>query len=180
MPPKVKLLFVCMGNICRSPLAEGVFREAATQAGVIDLVFIDSAGTHAYHVGERPDSRSMAIASANDIDLGNQRARKVTINDFEHFDYVLAMDQDNYESLVDLCPEQFQDKIHLFLNFAPHLGQHDVPDPYYGGSFGFERVFDLVTDASTGLLEALLADELNEAKPDHPESANQNIDEQQV
>ncbi len=160
--PKVKLLFVCMGNICRSPLAEGVFRQAAEQAGVVDSIQIDSAGTHAYHIGELPDPRSMSIASAYNIDLSKQRARRVADEDFENFDYVLAMDQDNFDNLIDNCPEQFQNRIHLFLNFAPHLEQHDVPDPYYGGSFGFERVFDLVTDASTGLLEALLENELKD------------------
>ncbi len=164
MDPKVKLLFVCMGNICRSPLAEGVFRSSAEQAGVLDQIIVDSAGTHAYHVGELPDPRSMSIATAYNIDLSKQRARRVADSDFEEFDYILAMDQDNYNNLLHDCPEQFQDRIHLFLNFAPHLNQLDVPDPYYGGSFGFERVFDLVTDASSGLLDTLLENQLKNAE----------------
>ena len=158
---KVKILFVCMGNICRSPLAEGVFRKAAEQADVINHIQIDSAGTHAYHVGELPDPRSMSIATAYDIDLSYQRARRVADTDFEHFDYILAMDQDNYRHLYDNSPEPFRSRIQLFLNFAPHLGLQDVPDPYYGGSFGFERVLDLVTEASEGLLEKLLQNELS-------------------
>ncbi|MEE9411979.1 MAG: low molecular weight protein-tyrosine-phosphatase [Methylococcales bacterium] len=160
MDTKVKILFVCMGNICRSPLAEGVFRHHAEQAGIIDEINIDSAGTHAYHVGEPPDPRSQLIATKHSIDISKQRARKVAQCDFQKFDYILAMDQDNYTILIDNSPEQLHDRIHLFLNFAPHLANQDVPDPYYGGNFGFERVFDLVTDASTGLLETLYKKEL--------------------
>ncbi len=160
MDAKVKILFVCMGNICRSPLAEGVFRHHAEQAGIINQINIDSAGTHAYHIGEPPDPRSQSIATEHSIDISKQRARKVAQRDFQAFDYILAMDQDNYHSLIDDCPKEFRDRIHLFLNFAPHLDNQDVPDPYYGGSFGFERVFDLVTDASAGLLETLCKNQL--------------------
>ncbi|MEE9425171.1 MAG: low molecular weight protein-tyrosine-phosphatase [Methylococcales bacterium] len=161
MDAKVKILFVCMGNICRSPLAEGVFRHHAEQAGIISEIVLDSAGTHAYHIGEPPDPRSQSIATEHSIDISKQRARKVAQHDFRDFDYILAMDQDNYNILVDDSPEQFRDRIHLFLDFAPDLGNQNVPDPYYGGSFGFERVFDLVTDASAGLLETLYKNELN-------------------
>lgn len=169
MDAKVKLLFVCMGNICRSPLAEGVFIQTAEQAGIIDDIHTDSAGTHAYHVGELPDPRSMSIATAYNIDISNQRARRVADDDFENFDYILAMDQDNYDSLINQCPEEYRQRVHLFLSFAPHLGQDDVPDPYYGGSFGFERVYDLVTEASTGLLTSLCN---NELKSEHPETTS--------
>jgi protein-tyrosine phosphatase len=155
MDAKVKLLFVCMGNICRSPLAEGVFKHMAAQAGVLDGIETDSAGTHAYHVGEPPDPRSLSIAIEHNIDISKQRARKVPPSDFDDFDYILAMDQDNYEILVDACPQQLQHRIHLFLSFSTDDNQRDVPDPYYGGSFGFERVFDLVSEASAGLLTRL-------------------------
>lgn len=152
---KLKLLFVCMGNICRSPLAEGVFLHHAEQANIIHQIETDSAGTHAYHIGEPPDPRSQSIATKHQIDISKQRARKVTEHDFENFDYILAMDQDNFDILFDACPETFRHRIHLFLGFAPESDHQDVPDPYYGGSFGFERVFDLVTDASIGLLVTL-------------------------
>ncbi|MEE9344039.1 MAG: low molecular weight protein-tyrosine-phosphatase [Methylococcales bacterium] len=152
---KIKLLFVCMGNICRSPLAEGVFLHHAEQANIINQIETDSAGTHAYHIGEPPDPRSQSIATEHQIDISKQRARKVTEHDFEYFDYILAMDQDNFDILIDACPEAFRHRIHLILSFAPQIDHQDVPDPYYGGSFGFERVFDLVTDASIGLLETL-------------------------
>jgi len=161
MDAKLKILFVCMGNICRSPLAEGVFRYHAEQASIISEIEIDSAGTHAYHIGEPPDPRSQLIATEHNIDISKQRARKVSQCDFQDFDYILAMDQDNYNILLDNCPEQFHNRIHLFLDFAPDLSNQNVPDPYYGGSFGFERVFDLVTDASAGLLETLCKNELN-------------------
>ncbi|MCH9696478.1 MAG: low molecular weight phosphotyrosine protein phosphatase [Gammaproteobacteria bacterium] len=158
--PVVKILFVCLGNICRSPLAQGVFEKQAETASVLELIHIDSAGTHAYHIGELPDPRSMSIASTNNIDLSSQRARKVHETDFETFDYILAMDQDNYANLYADCPEQYRERLHLFLNFAPHLDLKDVPDPYYGGNFGFERVYDLVFEASEGLIKTLLENEL--------------------
>ncbi len=155
MDTKLKLLFVCMGNICRSPLAEGVFLHHAEQANISHQIETDSAGTHAYHIGEPPDPRSQSIAINHQIDISRQRARKVAELDFEYFDYILAMDQDNFDILIDACPETFRHRIHLFLSFAPESDHQDVPDPYYGGSFGFERVFDLVTDASIGLLATL-------------------------
>lgn len=148
----VKVLFVCMGNICRSPTAEGVFRQLVTQAGLSDLIHIDSAGTHAYHVGEPPDHRAQAAALGRNIDLSSQRARKVHIGDFEQFDYVLAMDSSNYAELRHISDHNQQHKLRLFLDFAVNPGTREVPDPYYGGDQGFEHVLDLVEAASQGLL----------------------------
>lgn len=151
-----KVLFVCMGNICRSPTAEGVFRNVIAQQGKSDHFLIDSAGTHAYHVGEQPDTRAQQTARQRGIDLSTIRARKVAPLDFEHFDYVLAMDSDNYQILKRSCPSQYQDKVHLFLDFASDVDETDVPDPYYGGQNGFEHVFDLVESASIGFYKHVL------------------------
>ena len=150
---KVRVLFVCMGNICRSPTAHGVFRDLVEKEGLADLVEIDSAGTHAYHVGEGADRRAQATARSRGVDLSDLRARKVHEGDFAVFDYVVAMDQENYHSLSAICPQGAYDRIHLFMDFAPEMRTREVPDPYYGGTSGFERVFDLVEAASRGLLE---------------------------
>lgn len=146
------VLFVCMGNICRSPTAEGVFRRKVQQAGLSNRVYIDSAGTHAYHIGEPPDRRSQRHAQLRGYDLSHLRARMVDDDDFARFDLLLAMDQDNLAELYRRCPPQFLSRCQLFLNFAPHAHAVAVPDPYYGGSDGFERVLDLVEQASEGLL----------------------------
>jgi len=148
----IKVLFVCMGNICRSPTAEGVFRHLVTQEGLAQQIQTDSAGTHAYHVGEPPDSRAQQTAENRGIDLSDLRARKVVKQDFEQFEYVLAMDRDNHALLTALCPSGREARLHLFLDFAPGAGIKEVPDPYYGGPGGFEQVFDLVQQASEGLL----------------------------
>lgn len=148
---KVKVLFVCMGNICRSPTAQGVFEKQVRDAGLEALIGIDSAGTHAYHVGNGADSRAQATARNRGIDLSPQRARQVRGDDFEVFDYVLAMDSDNYDILANACPSGFEDRLFRFLEFAPELGR-DVPDPYYGGPQGFENVFDMVETAGANLL----------------------------
>ncbi|MCB1724149.1 MAG: low molecular weight phosphotyrosine protein phosphatase [Gammaproteobacteria bacterium] len=153
MKEKVKVLFVCMGNICRSPTAHGVFRAMVRTAGLEDRIQIDSAGTHAYHVGSAPDRRAAATAAARGIDLSDLVARRVEEVDFEAFDYVLAMDQENFLSLSDICPRQHLDKIQLFMDFAPEMRTREVPDPYYGGPSGFDRVFDLVDAASRALLD---------------------------
>ena len=149
----IKVLFVCMGNICRSPTAEGVFSKLVEERGLEDRVSIDSAGTHAYHVGEPPDSRSARAAAQRGINLSHQRARRVSVEDFHQFDYVLAMDSDNFKHLAAMCPAGHEFKLRLFLSFAPHLEIRDVPDPYYGGPTGFERVLDMVEAAARGLLE---------------------------
>lgn len=151
---ETSVLFVCMGNICRSPTAEGVFRHFVAEAGLQDIILIDSAGTHAYHVGEPPDRRAQAAASRRGFALDHIRARRVDDDDFERFDYIIAMDQLNLVTLQERAEEAHHPKMRLFLEYSS-TKQLDVPDPYYGGATGFERVLDLVEDASRGLLEAL-------------------------
>jgi protein-tyrosine phosphatase len=152
---KIKVLFVCMGNICRSPTAEGVFSKLISERCLDAFFVVDSAGTHAYHVGEAPDLRAQKAALERGIELAGLRSRKVTQGDFEDFDFVLAMDGDNYSLLIEACPQQHQEKVRYFLDYAPHLNVREVPDPYYGGYYGFERVLDLVEEASVGFLKAL-------------------------
>ena len=151
---KLSVLFVCMGNICRSPTAEGVFRYFVANAGLEENIQIDSAGTHAYHVNEPPDRRARAAAERRGYTLDQIRARRVQVEDFERFDYVIAMDRDNLALLTGQSEVIHHDKIRLFLEFA-EAAEDEVPDPYYGGAAGFERVLDLVEDASRGLLETL-------------------------
>ncbi|HFC54079.1 MAG TPA: low molecular weight phosphotyrosine protein phosphatase [Gammaproteobacteria bacterium] len=149
----VRVLFVCMGNICRSPTAQGVFRRLVEEAGLESRIEIDSAGTHSYHVGKVPDQRAMQSAHARGYDLSDLRARRVTVEDCERFDYLLAMDEENLQLLRGLCPPDHQHKLHLLLDFASDVTLREVPDPYYGGRKGFERVLDLVENACRGLLE---------------------------
>lgn len=150
---QVNILFVCMGNICRSPTAHGVFRKLVREARLEHRVRMDSAGTHAFHVGEGPDPRAQETARRRGVDLSDLRARKAREEDFHVFDLILAMDQDNYHSLSRLCPPGLEWKIGLLMDYAPELRMREVPDPYYGGATGFERVFDLVEAAAQGLLE---------------------------
>ena len=153
----MRILFVCMGNICRSPTAEGAFRRlVAERAPDLDLE-IDSAGTHDYHVGEPPDSRAVAAAARRGIDLRAIRARQVDDADFARFDLILAMDRLNREILRERSPAQFVGRIRLFTEFAGYRDIQDVPDPYYGGPLGFERVLDLVEEAAEGLLREVMA-----------------------
>jgi len=153
----MRILFVCMGNICRSPTAEGVFRKLVAEQ-VPDLrIEIDSAGTHDYHVGEPPDRRAVVAAARRGIDLTGLRARMVEEADFERYDLLVAMDRLNRETLLDRSPEPYRDRIRLLMEFAPVTDVEDVPDPYYGGSLGFERVLDLVEEAAQGLLDEVLA-----------------------
>ena len=149
---KTSILFVCMGNICRSPTAEGVFRQRVREAGLEHRIEIDSAGTHAYHVGNPPDERAQAAAERRGISLSNLRARRVAEEDFDSFTHIVAMDIDNVESLKEDAEERHHHKIRLFLEFSSGP-ETEVPDPYYGGRLGFERVFDMVEEASRGLLE---------------------------
>ena len=151
---QISVLFVCMGNICRSPTAEGVFRHLVAEAGLADAVFVDSAGTHAYHVNEPPDRRARAAAERRGISLDDIRARRVDEEDFARFDYVVAMDRDNQAMLLGKAEPGHHGKIRLFLEFSSGR-EEEVPDPYYGGAAGFERVLDLVEDASRGLLAAI-------------------------
>ena len=147
------ILFVCLGNICRSPLAEGVFRHLAGPLG--RDVIIDSAGTGGWHVGSLPDRRSIEVARRNGIDITGQRARKVEASDFRRFSHILAMDRHNLADLRALTPAGYAGHLGLFLDHAPQLGLTDVPDPYYGGADGFDHVFRLVEVAAAGLLKSL-------------------------
>ncbi len=151
---KTSVLFVCMGNICRSPTAEGVFRHVVAEAGLAEHIRVDSAGTHAYHIGEPADRRARAAAQRRGISLEGITARRVELSDFEQFDYVLAMDHDNLGLLSQQAEDEYKERIGLFLQYTAG-GEEEVPDPYYGGSAGFERVLDLVEEASRGLLETL-------------------------
>ena len=157
--PPVQVLFVCMGNICRSPMAEGVFRHRwQARAGEIAFdteIGIDSAGTHSYHVGSAPDQRAQAAASRRGVDISTLSARPVGRDDFDRFDYILAMDVDNLEFLIDESEAEHRDKIKLFLDYSPTKRGGEVPDPYYGGPTGFERVLDLIEDATEGLIDEL-------------------------
>ena len=152
----VKVLFVCMGNICRSPTAEGVFRRRLVEHGLQDHVDTDSAGTHGWHAGNPPDSRSVAAARRRGIDIGWIRSREVVLRDFTEFDHVLAMDRDNLEHMETMAPAGRTARVSLFLDYAPHLDLKDVPDPYYGGAGGFDHVLDLVEAASEGLIAHIL------------------------
>lgn len=151
----IRILFVCMGNICRSPTAEGVFRKLLRELAPGLEVEVDSAGTHAYHIGSPPDRRAQEAARRRGIDLSSLRARVVTEEDFERFDYILAMDEDNLAELMARCPRHRRSRLRLLMEFAPHLGVEEIPDPYYGGTAGFERVLDLVEEAARGLLDEL-------------------------
>lgn len=144
-----------MGNICRSPTAEGVFTKLIAEKKLDSWFMVDSAGTHAYHVGNPPDARAQQAALKRGVELQHLRARKVHSSDFEYYDYVLAMDGENYSILISDCPDEHKDKVKYFLDYAPHFGIREVPDPYYGEKFGFERVLDMVEDASLGFLESL-------------------------
>lgn len=144
-----------MGNICRSPTAEGVFSSLLAAHDLVDAFHVDSAGTHAYHVGDAPDLRAQKAARDRGIELKHLRARKVSDDDFESFDHILVMDDENHAILHQICPDEHKSKIRHFLDYAPHLNQREVPDPYYGGAYGFERVLDMVEAASEGFIETL-------------------------
>lgn len=151
------VLFICMGNICRSPTAEGVFRKLVLDAGLEEFIKVDSAGTHAYHEGSRPDRRALEAAARRGFKLDDIRSRPLKAEDFERHDHILAMDQDNLDILFQHASAEQQSKISLFLDFSPKYVGQEVPDPYYGGALGFEKVLDLVEEASRGLLEMLQA-----------------------
>lgn len=154
----VSVLFVCLGNICRSPTAHGVFQRLVHEEGLAEHILVDSAGTHAYHINEPPDRRASAAARKRGVDLSALRARRAVEADFERFDYVLAMDRSNLEHLSTLCPPGAEHKLRLFLSYAPTLGYDEVPDPYYGGNAGFERVLDMIEEAARGLLAEIRRD----------------------
>lgn len=154
---KISVLFVCMGNICRSPSAQGVFEKFVDDNGLKSQFSIDSAGTHSYHVGGKPDSRSSQAAMMRGIDIRNQRARKISGIDFDSFDYIVVMDNDNHMNAKMICPKQHQNKIYKMMDFSPSSKYTEVPDPYYGGDQGFELVLDLLENASIGLLDNILS-----------------------
>jgi protein-tyrosine phosphatase len=152
----MRVLFVCMGNICRSPSAEGVFRHALSRRAPQVTIEIDSAGTHDYHVGEAPDARALAAARRRGIDISQLRARNVMPDDFERFDLILAMDEENMRELKRRAQRAHHERIRLVMEYAPSATRRDVPDPYYGGEQGFEEVLDLLEEAADGLIDALL------------------------
>jgi len=161
--PAYRVLFVCMGNICRSPTAEGIMESILRARDLGNRFDVDSAGTHAYHVGDPPDPRAVSVAATRGVDLSLQRARRVSDEDFESFDLVCAMDRENRRLLLDRCPDAYAPKVRLLLEFGPDVGRLDVPDPYYGGPGGFDQVFDLVAAACE-----CLVDELAEGGAVHP------------
>jgi protein-tyrosine phosphatase len=148
----VRVLFVCLGNICRSPLAQGVLENALRREGLEDEVFVDSAGTGAWHAGHPPDERAQRGAGLRGLDLSTQRARRVTLDDCQSFDYILTMDEENYRAVAALCREGSAE-VRPFLDYAPNRAEREVPDPFYGGPEGFEHVLDLVEEASEGFLQ---------------------------
>jgi len=153
----VRVLFVCMGNICRSPLAEAICRSLAQRLVPQLVLQVDSAGTHGYHVGRPPDVRAQEVARARGLDLSGLRARQLVREDFERFDWILVMDEDNHAAALALAPPGQRARLRLLLDFAPHLSLREVPDPYYGGLSDFERVYELTEQAVRGLLQALAA-----------------------
>ena len=161
---KHRLLFVCLGNICRSPMAEGVFRRVAEDEGAMHDFEIDSAGMGNWHAGQAPDTRAQAAALTRGVDISAQCARQVRAEDFARFDLLLAMDRSNHADLMSLAPKDAQHKVRYFLDFARHVGTKDVPDPFYGGNEGFDHALDLIEAASRGLLEALRKDGAKQAR----------------
>ena len=156
MDKSVRVLFCCLGNICRSPTAHGVFESLVRARGLESRILVDSCGTGDWHIGHPPDKRSAQAAALRGYDLSHLRARQVRREDFDEFDYILAMDRANLEDLLDLRPAHFAGDLRLFLAYAPELGVEEVPDPYYGGSDGFGHVLDLIEAASEGLLQEIL------------------------
>jgi protein-tyrosine phosphatase len=164
---KIRVLFICMGNICRSPSAEWLFRHKVEQAGLSGRIEIASVGTHDYHVGGLADKRSAAAALSRGVDLSLHRAQHLKLPSFEKYDYLLVMDTRNYEDVMALCPPEYREKVAYFLDFAEDLDVREVPDPYYGGPDGFETVLDLLEAASIGFLAHI--------REEHPELAEPNI-----
>lgn len=155
----IKVLFVCLGNICRSPLGEGIFRHLVTQAGLSDYFEIDSAGTGDWHIGSEPHADSQRVASERGVDISGQRARQIRPQDLATYDYVIAMDSKNLADIRGLDPASTATaRIARMLEYAPHLDARDVPDPYFGGPEGFDVVYDMVEDACRGLLERIVAE----------------------
>jgi len=152
---QVGVLFVCTGNICRSPTAEAIFRKLVANAGMSEAILADSAGTHGYHIGEPPDARAQASAADRGYDLGNLRARRVEHADFQRFDLVVAMDRGHFTMLSRMAEPAAAHKLKLMMSYASGFKEKDVPDPYYGSPEDFERVLDMLDDAARGLLDSL-------------------------
>ncbi len=157
---RIKVLFVCMGNICRSPTAEGAFTKLVQESGLAENIIIDSAGTHSYHVGSSPDNRAQAAARKRGVDLSSLRARQFSVNDFDEFDYIIVMDRSNLRDVLALRESGQESTVKLFLEYAAKASVDEVPDPYYGGDRGFEYVLDLIEDASAGLLKHIIETQL--------------------
>ncbi|TFH49453.1 MAG: low molecular weight phosphotyrosine protein phosphatase [Lysobacterales bacterium] len=157
----IRVLFVCMGNICRSPMAQGVLERRLKEEQLEDQVEVDSAATHHYHAGEPPDRRGVAAARNRGIEIGGQRARPVRDNDFLEFDLILAMDVDNERSLRAICPPFYADRVRLVMDYAPGMREREVPDPYYVGGQGFEKVLDMLELCMEELVDEL-HDRLND------------------
>ena len=150
-----RILLVCMGTICRSPTAEGVLRKYIRNNRLGDIVEVDSAGTHGYHVGEAPDPRTQRAALARGYNLSQLRARKVARQDIDYFDLILAMDKSNLDNLRRMAPPGAHERIKLFMDFADNFDDDEVPDPYYGLGHGFDLVLDMIEDAAQGLVDQL-------------------------
>ena len=155
LPVMIRVLFVCMGNICRSPMAQGVLERRLNEEQLEDRVQVDSAGTHHYHVGAPPDRRGVAAARGRGIDIGGQRARPVRDDDFTEFDLILAMDSDNERELRAICPAGYGDRVQLVMDFAPDRREREIPDPYYVGGQGFEKVLDMLEQCMQQVLGEL-------------------------
>jgi protein-tyrosine phosphatase len=154
-----RILFVCLGNICRSPMAEGVFRRVVAEEGLTEHFIIDSAGLGDWHIGQAPDHRAQKAARSRGIDISDQSARQVMDEDFDRFDLLLVMDGSNYDELKARAPHEARAKIRPFLDYAPHAATKDVPDPFFGGKEGFDHALDLIEAAAHGLLDALAGKE---------------------
>ncbi|OCK07186.1 protein-tyrosine phosphatase [Thalassospira sp. 11-3] len=148
----IKVLFVCTGNICRSPTADGIFKTMVSKAGMDDAIKVDSCGLSGYHAGEQADPRSREMAASRGYDLSLIRSRKITSSDYSEFDYILAMDDGHLADMQNQCPSQYRDKLELFLDYHPNRKGQSVPDPYYGGANGFKSVFDMIEETSGALL----------------------------
>ena len=155
MTNRINVLFVCMGNICRSPMAQGVFARDVNAAGFAEAVRIDSAGTHAFHVGKPPDERGRKAVQKRRVDIDTLEARRIEMADFADFDYILAMDRQNLDMLRYLCPPERRHALHLFSEFSPGLKNREIPDPYHGEERDFEEVLDMIELASGGLVETI-------------------------
>ena len=160
LPNQIRILFVCTGNICRSPTAEGVFLHLVKSQKLDDRISVDSAGTGSWHAGEAPDARSQKTALSRGIDISGQQARSVRGDDFRAFDLIVAMDSSHLHSLRAGCPAAHLDRLRLFMDYAPETGITDVPDPYYGAGDGFARVFDMIEAAAQGLFRDIEANHL--------------------